>query len=182
MRRFVVVGVAALVALLGFGLVHGFGPRPVSSGGPPATLPVLKAGSATGVACLSGGSQWGGTIGLFRVGVDDHPRSVTAVWWPTMNDQACSVVETHGDRTAAEALATAVRTAPALLTGRVNCPMEVGGAVDLYFAYRTGWERVRVLPTGCAVVMAAGRKARRWLGDDSLAALKPPGEWSTILR
>jgi hypothetical protein len=179
MRRYVVVvGAVALAAvvLLGYGLVHGFGPRPVSSGGPPRTLPVLNAGSP----CASGRST--GSGGLFWVGVDDGPRSVTAVWWPTMNDGSCRVVETHGDRAAAEALATAVRTAPALLTGTVNCPAVVGGAVDLYFAYRIGWERVRVLPTGCAEVVAAGRRPRRWLGNDSLAALEPAGEWSRILR
>jgi hypothetical protein len=179
MRRYVVVvSVVALaaVALLGYGLVHGFGPRPVSSDGPPRTLPVLTSGSP----CLSGRSP--GPGGLFWVGVDDDPRSVTAVWWPTANDDACRVAETHGDRAAAEALATAVRTAPARFTGTVNCPADVGGAVDLYFAYRKGWERVRVLPTGCAEVVAAGRSARRWLGDDSLATLKPAGEWSKILR
>jgi hypothetical protein len=175
------VAVSALLiagGVLGAGLRYSFGPRPVTADGPPASLPATSRADV----CEGGGAWDDSSIAVFRVWVDPDPARVTAVWWPTMNDTSCAVVTTRGDKAEAVALAEGVRSAPKPFTGPVECPMAVGGVVDLYFAYAKKWERVRVHPTGCAFVSAAGRKPRRWLSDDALASLTPPGAWRLVLR
>lgn len=185
--KIVAAMVVAAILLLGavcYGLLSGWGPRPVGVAGPPSPLPTLR-NDAAGSGCFGHDDGWDAdsTLGLFWVGVDRDPQSVTAVWWPTANDPDCRVVSTDGTRQTADTLATAIRTAPALLRGRVNCPADFGGLVDLYFAYSGGrWERIRVHPTGCPMLTARWRKPRQALLDDGLAAIAPPGEWSQLLR
>ena len=178
-----VAGIVVLSCALGYGLLHGWGPRPVEVPGPPDPLPTLTAG-ADGSPC-TGGDGWDDTPvpALFWVGVDRDPQSVTALWWPTVNDHDCRVVVTVGTRATADALAADVRAAPAFPRGTFNCPSAVGGMVDLYFAYQGGrWERVRVDPTGCATLTARWRKLRQSLLGGDLAAIAPPGEWSRLLN
>ena len=165
--------------VLGYGVRHGLGARPVTVAGPPASLPALSPRDL-----CQGVDTWGASsFALFRVTVDPDPRSVTAVWWPTMNDTSCRAELTHGDRAQAGALARDVRAARPFPSGRIECPAMMGGAVDLYFAYgESRWERVRVSPTGCAAVSAKGRKPRWIVVDSELAPLAPPGEWQRVLR
>ena len=177
-------GLILLASAAGYGLLHGWGPRPVVVAGPPDPLPT-PARSPAGSACLGGDDGWDNASGtaFFWVGVDRDPRSVTAVWWPTLNDTGCRVIATEGARASADALATDIRGAPARPSGTYNCPNDVLGRVDLYFAYPGGrWERVRVHPTGCATLTARGRKPREAQLGAEFAALAPPGEWTRLLR
>jgi hypothetical protein len=181
--RIVTSAVAGLLLIvggvLGYGARHGFGRRPVTASGPPGTLPALSPRDL----CQGAGSWGGDSFALFRVTVDPDPRSVTAVWWPTMNDTSCRAVITQGDSAQAGALARDVRAARPFPSGRLECPNMVGGAVDLYFAYgKQRWERVRVSPTGCAAVSAKGRKSLWIVIGSELAPLAPPGEWQKALR
>lgn len=183
-------GAAGLVLLsfaAGYGLVHGWGPRPIVVAGPPG-LPTLTASLRTdgsGTFCLGADDGWDKTSApaFFWVGVDRDPQSVTAVWWPMLEVSDCRVLVTDGDRTTAEALAAAIRTAPAWPRGVLHCPADFGGLVDLYFAYPGGrWERVQVRLTGCSMLSGPGRQSRRAQLGAAFAALAPPGEWSRRLR
>jgi hypothetical protein len=186
--RLVLVGavtIVVLAAVVGVGLLYGSGP--VASAGPPNPLPAAAAvaGTASAAPCVSHVDNWGHSWypAVFLVSVDPGPHSVTAVWWPTLNDGKCSVVATTGDRAIAGALATDIRQAPAIQSGTYYCPMDVGGAVDLYFSYARGrWQRVRVHPTGCGQIIAPGRRPRRADLDPELATIAPPGEWQRVLR
>ncbi len=174
MNRRVWIGAAAACALVvGWALLDESGALTVA--GPPSRLPA----AAPGQVCVdrAGGA---GSLGLFLVSVDPDPLSVTAVWWPTMNDHACRVVSTSGDRAEATALAADIRAAPPFPAGRYNCPDDTGGEVDLYFSFAGGrWEEVRVHPTGCRAFFDPGRKPRQAVGTH-LATLAPPGDWARL--
>ncbi len=177
-RALILAGAVVLVVavMAGFGLVHGYGPRAV-------TVPAAPDHDRPGCANQPDGWDRSPWPALFRVGVDTGARSVTAQWWPTMNDGNCQVLVTHGDTTMAAALVRDVRQAPAIGPGVYHCPMDVGGAVDLFFGYGQGrWERVRVYPTGCGRITAPARTPRRAVFGDDLAALAPPGPWRQVLR
>jgi hypothetical protein len=183
----IAVGLVVLLAgATGFGLWHGFGPLPVTVSGPPVTTdaPTTRPSTADGPACWTAVDDWdSGWPAVFRVGVDAGPRTVTAIWWPTLNDADCRIRSVTGDAAVAGVLATDIRRAPPVPSGRYNCPMAVGGAVDLYFGYGGGrWERVRVHPTGCASVTARHRQPRQFSMSADLAAIAPPGQWQQILR
>jgi hypothetical protein len=173
-----VAGLLVVGGVLGYGVLRGFGRWPVEVAGPPSSLPALSSGDL----CQNFGG-WGGGFGFFQATVDPGPRSATAVWWPTMNDSGCRAEITHADGAQAAALARDVRAARPFASGRYECPSDVGGAVDLYFAYGGNrWERVRVSPTGCAKVSAKGRRTLSIAIDGELAPLAPAGEWQRVLR
>jgi hypothetical protein len=152
------------------------GPGSLTVAGPPSPLPAATPGRI----CRDRAGEDPRWSGLALVSVDADPLSVTAVWWPTMNDRACKVMSTIGGRAEAIALAADIRAAPAVPTVPISCPMDTAGEVDLYFAFAGGrWEEVRVHPTGCRRFYDPGR-APRWATGAHLAALAPPGEWTRL--
>jgi hypothetical protein len=184
-----VAGVVLVMAIAAYavGVKHGWGPRPVGTGGPPDVPPPPSTDGIRTSAppCVSSVDGWDHTWlpAAFRVSVDPDPQSVAAVWWPTLGDEACRLSKTTGDKAVAVALARDIRQAPEIKPGIYHCPMDVGGAVDLYFAYgRNRWERVRVYPTGCGKITAPGRKPRRAMFGRDLGSIAPPGEWQQMLR
>ena len=76
---------------------------------PPAMRPALKRGPlSTSTACAPRSSMRIMNTRLGRVFVSPDPDSVTAVWMPGVDATACWSVITHGDRSLATSLASAL--------------------------------------------------------------------------
>lgn len=182
-RRWIIVAAVtvpvAVVVGVGVGLVHGYGPLPVIVSAPP---------ERHGSGCAGRIDDWDRSRwpALFWVGVGAGARSVTARWWPNIDDPDCHVVVTHGGAAVAAVLIRDIQQAPAIgFDLSSGCPADFGGAVDLFFDYGGGrWERVRVYPSGCGEITAPDRQPRSALFgnfDNDLAAIAPPG-WQPLLH
>lgn len=145
--------------------------------------PVPVASRTGGGACVSGYDE-GRVGGAQLVGVDAHPRAVVLLWYPGLDDDACTVRRTAGDVALARRLAADIRSAPEAF-GNSSCPEDDGAVVSMYFMLddRARAQRVDVRPTGCAAVSAPQRRARRATRQLVVdLARVAPSSWRARLR
>lgn len=97
------------------------------------------------------------------VTVDPHPKGLTAIWIPGLNQRPCRTARIQYGTSVATTLAQDIRTAPKFPEGTFNCPNDDASAVDLYFSYGAGQrsEYVWVGLRGCTSIGAPGRAVRR---------------------
>jgi len=99
-------------------------------------------------------------------------------WLPGREDQRCEVLFTRANEKQAQQLVDDVNTAPVIPTDRpYNCLTTNDAEILLVFRYRTGFESLQVMLTGCAGVSAPNRYSRfvtQRLRDD-LRGLAPSG-------
>ncbi len=112
------------------------------------------------------------------VGADDRPSGAELSWLPGREDQRCEVLFTRANEKQAQQLVDDVNTAPVIPTDRpYNCLTTNDAEILLVFRYRTGFESLQVMLTGCAGVSAPNRYSRfvtQRLRDD-LRGLAPSG-------
>lgn len=96
--------------------------------------------------------------------MDPDPTWVVAIWWgrgQTPGAPPCQSWRISGDRTAARALAQAIRDAPGFSSGTIDCPTGVGIEAHLYFGFAHGEdEYVQVDFSTCGAVGAPQRDIR----------------------
>ena len=131
-----------------------------------------------GLRCYGGGAapRRGTPAGL--VGADDRPSGAELSWLPGREEQRCEVLSTRANEKQAQQLVDDVNTAPVIPTDRpYNCPTTNDAELLLVFRYRTGFESLQVMLTGCAGISAPNRYSRfvtQRLRDD-LQGLAPTG-------
>ncbi len=112
------------------------------------------------------------------VGADDRPSGAELSWLPGREDQRCEVLFTRANEKHAQQLVDDVNTTPVIPTDRpYNCLTTNDAEILLVFRYRTGFESLQVMLTGCAAVSAPNQYSRfvtQRLRDD-LRGLAPSG-------
>jgi len=95
------------------------------------------------------------------VGADDRPSGAELSWLPGREDQRCEVLFTRANAKQAQQLVDDVNTAPVIPPGRpYNCLTTNDAGILLVFRYRTGFESLQVMLTGCAGISAPNRYSR----------------------
>ncbi len=95
------------------------------------------------------------------VGADDRPSGAELSWLPGREDQRCEVLFTRADAKQAQQLVDDVNTAPVIPPGRpYNCLTTNDAEILVVFRYRTGFESLQVMLTGCAGISAPNRYSR----------------------
>jgi hypothetical protein len=138
---------------------------------------VVPASRQRGRVCITPGSQVTPASHGRLVSVDPHPVGVTLVWLPGLNQRPCRSVMTRENAPVASRLQAELDAARAFPHRAINCPMDDGAAVDLYFDYDHGLsEFVQVGLAGCAPAVAPHRTARMGFGAlvAELLAIAPP--------
>jgi hypothetical protein len=166
------LGVLALVALT----ACSSGTVP-ASGAPPAAPQAQRQNGGCGT-----GQQPPVAGGHHLVSVDTDITAAQLTWVPGLNSTQCQVQTTTADGPAAKDLAADIDAAPSK-TGTVVCPNDDASAVIV--ALHTPddrWQSVYLKLTGCAAVLATGKKGRP-LSDAIRADLKPlaPPDWHHYL-
>jgi hypothetical protein len=117
-------------------------------------------------------------------------KSVGAViiWLPGGGLVPCQVVKTSVSESVARQLAQAINASPAAFTGPVNCGMDTGAEVQVYFRLSgtTQTELLTIDADGCRLVRADGFRPRRTLvpGNEVLKVLEgvAPAGWKKHLQ
>lgn len=91
-----------------------------------------------------------------RSDLPDTPAGADLLWFPGMNAGTssehgfCRTLHTHIDGDQARALVAGIKALPAPPAGPINCPMDDGRFVQLWFATPRGDITFRMALSGCA--------------------------------